>query len=92
MVRQSDPSQPLVGAPPRVDLRYTSGTETERDVLHGAQVGEQQVVLEHEANRPLFDWHEHVGGGVVEHEVVDADTAPFDGHETRQGPQHGRLA
>ncbi len=38
-------------------------------------MSEQQVVLEHDSDRPLLGRDEHVQVGVVEHRVIDRDPA-----------------
>src|SRR5215213_8698628 len=50
---QADPLEPDGGPPPGLGLGQATGPEPEGDVLQGRQVGEEQVVLEHEPDRPL---------------------------------------
>ena len=64
-------------APPpvAVGLGGAPRAGAEGHVLQHGEVGEQQVVLEHDADRPLLGGHEHPGGRVVDDPAVDRDTA-----------------
>ncbi len=55
-------------------------------------MGEQEVVLEHEADVPVFGCEAHICGRVLEHPSVDDDATPVEGDESGQGAQQGRLA
>ena len=68
------------------------GPQAERHVLHRAQVREQQVILEHQANRPVLRRDLDVLGGVFQDRAVQHDPAPGQRQQAHQGPQRGRFA
>src|SRR5262249_41075169 len=88
---EADPPDPLRGPTRRLASRHAARPQPERDVLEHAEVREEQVVLEHEADRPLLGRREGAGGGVLEHLAVERDEARHRG-EARDRPQQGRLA
>ena len=47
----------------------------ERDVVDDREVGEQPVVLEHQADPALCGGHEHIGCRVVDHATTDRQPA-----------------
>jgi hypothetical protein len=89
---QADPVQPARCPPARLRLGDPAGAQPEGDVLQGRQVREEQVVLEHEADRPLLGRHPGAGRGVLQDVAVEHDPAPVQGHEAGDGAQQGRLA
>ena len=70
----------------------TACTQPERDVVEHAQVREQSVVLEDEADSPCFWRQMRSGRRVVEHDPVDLDASRFDGDEPRNHAKQRRLA
>ena len=56
--------------------RHPVGAEPEGHVVPHAEVREQQVVLEHQPDRPLLAGTNDVGGGVVQHPSPDHDPRP----------------
>ena len=73
-------------------MRTPPGAQPERDVLERRQVGEQQVVLEHDADRALLGRDEDVGRRVVDDDAVERDPAASIGQQAGERPQHRRLA
>ena len=69
----------------------STGSQSERDVVDGRQVTEQQIVLEHRADASLVGFDEHVGVDVVEHDVVESDTTGFERDESEHTTQDRRL-
>ena len=67
-------------------------TQTERNVLERTHVGEQQMVLEHDADGSRLGRDERVGVGIVEHVAIDRDPAPVDREEPPERTQQRRLA
>ncbi len=53
---EAQPLQPVPGTVPGLAARHPPAAQAEGDVLQGAQVGEQQVVLEHNAHPAPFGW------------------------------------
>ena len=53
---EAHPLQPFPGTVPGLAARHPPAAQAEGDVLQGAQVGEQQVVLEDKTNGAPFGW------------------------------------
>ncbi len=88
---EAHPLQPFPGTVPGLTARHPPAAQAEGDVLQGAHVGEQQVVLEHEAHGTPFGWDPELPRRVLQHLVVKDDPAPGQGDETGEGPHHGGL-
>ena len=74
-------------------LVVAAGAEAEGDVVERGEPGEQQVVLEHDADGALGGRDERVGGGVVEHGAVERRCGRASrGCEPGDGAQRGGLA
>ena len=92
MVGEPDACQPVPGPGSRVLFGDPPGSESEGDVLQRAQVGEQQVVLEDDGDRPLLGPHERVGGRVVERLAVELDAPVVDRQQSGEAAEQGGLA
>ncbi len=64
---KADTLQPVGGSGPCLGPADAPRPQTERDVVERAQMGEEQVVLEDDADRAPVRGHEGVGARVVEH-------------------------
>ena len=73
-------------------LLCAASPEPEGDVVERGEPREQQVVLEHEADRPLGGGHEGAGGGVVEDRAVERDATAVERLEAGDGTQRRGLA
>ena len=89
---QADPVQPGGGPAAGLGPAQAAGAQPEGDVLQRRQVREEQVVLEHEADRPLLGRHPGAGLGVLQHHPVEHDPPAVQGQQPGQGPQQGGLA
>jgi hypothetical protein len=89
---QPHPVQPgqrlLAGRP----LAQAAGPQAEGDVVGGAQVREEQVVLEDHADRPVGDGDEDAVGGGVQAPAGQLDPPAVQGDQPGERPQHRRLA
>ena len=92
MIGEPDPLQPSGSGPPGLGLGHPPGTQTEGDVLHRAEMREQQVVLEDDADRALLGGDEHLRIGIVEDQFVDPDPAAIECDQPGEDAQQGRLA
>ena len=92
VIGESDTSQPFGGVPPRLGSRGAPGPQAEGDVLERRKVSEQQIVLEHDADRTLLGRHEDARHRIVDERTVDGDAAIVDRDQPSQGSQNGRLA
>ena len=81
VVGQTDASQPGSGSIAGDRFGDLASAQPEGDVLDGGQIGEQQVVLKDDGNRPLLGSHEDVRVGIVEWFTVELDTARIDGEQ-----------
>jgi hypothetical protein len=84
--------EPSKGFPSGNGPRVAPGAEPEGDVFEGRETREEQVVLEHEADRALRGRDEGGGGGVVEHGAVELDPPGVDRLQAGDNPQHRGLA
>ena len=62
------------------------GAQAEGDVVERRELGEQEVVLEHHADRAVAGRDEGAGGWVVEHDAVELDRARRRAARARRGP------
>jgi len=70
---EPDALQPERGVTTRVAAARPSGSQPVGDVVDRAQMREQQVVLEHDADGPSFGRQVHALVGVVEHRAIELD-------------------
>jgi hypothetical protein len=89
---ETDLLEPVARLAARIGLGDAPRSEPERDVVEGGQVLEQEVLLEHHADRAAFRRNEDLVGGVVEHDLVDANLTAVDRQQTGECAQHGGLA
>jgi hypothetical protein len=92
LIGEADPGEPLARPGARVGPVVAARPQSEGDVVEGAEAGEEQVVLEHEPDRPLRGGHERVGGGIVEHDAVELDAPAVERAQPGDRPQGGGLA
>src|SRR5512132_3013890 len=78
---QADPLQPGGGSAAGLGPVDAAGPQPEGDVLQRRQVREQQVVLEHEPDRPLLGRHRVAAGDVVQDQAVEYHPAPLQGDQ-----------
>ena len=91
-VAEPDSFEPFAGASPRLAARHATTAEAERHVLERGEVGEQQVVLEHDPDRAALGDDVCAVRRVVDRVVVDEDASLVDGCETRERAQQRGLA
>jgi hypothetical protein len=91
VVAQPHPLEQRPGARPGLGAAHPPRFEPEADVVQRAEAREQQVVLEHQADRPFGGRHQDFGRGVVEDPVVDRDAPGVDRLQPRHRPQQRRL-
>ena len=89
---QADPVQPGPGPAAGLGPAQPPGPQPEGHVLQRRQVREEQVVLEHEPDRPLLGRHPGSGRGVLQDGTVEHDPAAVQGHQPGQGAEQGGLA
>ena len=92
VVGQPDARQPGARLRARRRARMAAAAQTEGDVVECAQVREQPVVLEHDADRPLLRGYEQAGGGVFERAPIERDAAARQRHEPGKRRQQRALA
>ncbi len=92
LLGEGEPLEPFTCPAAGAGLVLASGAEPEGDVVERAEPGEEQVVLEHDADGAFGGGDEHVGGGVVEHGAVELDAAVVERLEAGDDAQRGGLA
>ena len=83
---------PLSGPAPRVASRCAGAARAERHVVEHGEMGEQTMLLEHHAHRPVLGLGEGRPVGVVHHIAVHGDATPVHALEPGQRAQHRGLA
>jgi hypothetical protein len=83
---QADAVEPLGREPPGLALAHSLAARPERHVVQRGQVREQQVVLEHHADRTP------VGRPVAPLLTTEPDVAAGEREQAREGAQRGGLA
>src|SRR5581483_10711784 len=91
-VGEADLLQPLHGLGPGLGLRRARSPQTEGDVLQGAEVAEETVLLEDDADVAAFRRQADAGRRVLDHGAVDGHPPPVDSQQAGQGPQERGLA
>src|SRR5438067_12990870 len=84
--------QPTHGLLPHVAAPGAPRLEPVRDVVDGRQVGEEQVVLEDDADGSVLGRQVHAGFGIVEHGPVEFDASGGDGAQAGEGVEQRGLA
>ena len=92
MCREADAVEPFGGAPTRLGLAHPTRTESEGNVLERAEMGEQQVVLKHDADMATFGSHERTRRRIIEHVAIEFDPSPIECDEPREAAQRRRLS
>ena len=92
VVGEPDPIEPGRGSGSGLRFGDAAGAQPEGDVLERGQVGEQQVVLEDDADGSAFRVDEDVGGRVVERLAVELDAALVDRQQPGEAAEQGALA
>ena len=92
LLGEGEPLEPLACPAAGAGLVVAPGAQPEGDVVERTEPGEEQVVLEHDADRAFGGGDEHVGGGVVEDGAVELDAAVVERLEAGDGAQRGGLA
>jgi hypothetical protein len=92
LLGEGEPLEPLTCSVAGAGLVVAPGAEPEGDVVQRTEPGEEQVVLEHDADRAFGSGDEHVGGGVVEDGAVELDAAVVERLEAGDDAQRGGLA
>ena len=92
VVGETDPFEPGCGASTGLGLGDVAGAQPEGDVLQRRQVGEQQVVLEHDGNGTSLRDDERAGRRVVERFTVEFDGSVVDRQQPGEAAEQRRLA
>ena len=92
MVREADALEPPHRPRTRLGPRHPAGAHPERDVLERRECREQEVVLEHDANRPSLGRHEHADRRVIEELAVELDASGVDGQQAGEAAERSRLS
>src|SRR5437016_5880598 len=92
MVRQANLRQHVAGPVARRRWARAALTESERDVVERAEVIEEEVVLEHDADRAAVRRDELVAARVVDLDRVDVNVTVVDRDETGQRVEQCGLA
>ena len=91
-VLEPDAFDPTHRTPSSLRAAGAPGPQPKRHVVEDAQVGEEEVILEHEADGPLLGRDVASGRRLFERLALELDTAGLNRDESRDGPQQGRLA
>jgi hypothetical protein len=91
LVRESEALQPPRGFGPSFGGADATRAQTERDVIERGEVGEEQVVLKHDADRATLRRHVCAARGVLEDDSVELDPASVERDEPCEGPQKRRF-
>src|SRR5262249_37681419 len=72
--------------------RRAAAAKPEGDVVERGEVREEEMVLEHDPDRPALGRHVDARDGVVEHAIPDHDPSLRERHEARERAEERRLA
>src|ERR1019366_7276868 len=95
--RPGEPSQvntlePLPSPGVRGSTVDAAGTQSEGDVVEDAQVGEERVILEDEADPACLRGEPRAAGRILEHLAIHGDAALVGWHEPRDDAEQGCLS
>ncbi len=91
VLAEPHPFEPAVGELSRLAAGNTTIAQPERDVVPGAEVGEEQVVLEDDADRAVLGYDVRVRSGLVENDVVETYRAAVEAQQAGEDPQDRGL-
>jgi hypothetical protein len=89
---EPDPLQPVAGPVAGVVARDVAGPQPEGHVLQGGEVGEQQVLLEHDPDGAFLRAQPQAGLRVLERAVAERDPSAVDREQAGQRTEQGGLA
>src|SRR6267143_1081281 len=92
MLAQAQPIEPGAGADACVPRRDTTRSKTEGDVLERGEMREEEVILEHDADRAALRWEMDAPRHVLERDRIELDASSVQRDETGDRPEECGLA
>ena len=92
MCCETNSVKPIARSPARLSLANPTSPQTKGNVLERAQMGEQQVVLKHDADMTSFGGHERTRRCIIKHIAIELDTSTIYRNESGEAAQQRRLS